>query len=142
MASLNERKCQARKTQVWNLSHGNDNERQRDSGCLGFVHRPKCADRIPRVCADQPPTCRDVSELVMDQIDLYRDTRDSIVQGADADAWNNMSDAARDRALLAELRAESNLHPALYPPEDQHVVLGHYKVCPCSRSYITCPFIP
>ena len=73
--------------------------------------------------------CRDVSELVMDQIELYRETRESIMQGSDADSWNSMPYAARDRAMLAELKAENNLHPALYPPNDSSAdILGHYKV--------------
>lgn len=68
-----------------------------------------------------------MSELVIDQIELYRVTRESIVQGLDADAWLAMPQAARDRALLAELKAENNLHPALYPP-DPTAIRGHYKV--------------
>lgn len=65
----------------------------------------------------------------MDQIELYRETRESIVQGQDAEAWNSMPYAARDRALLAELKAENNLHPALYPPEGSSPeILGHFKV--------------
>ena len=79
--------------------------------------------------------CRDVSELVMDQIELYRDTRESIIRGMDPEAWSNMPEAVRDRALLAELKAERNLHPALYPPDDTATVLGHYKArnpSPCT----------
>lgn len=72
--------------------------------------------------------CRDVSELVMDQIELYRDTKESIMRGRSAEAWEGMSQGARDRALTAELKAEKNLHPALYPPEDSPAILGHYKV--------------
>lgn len=72
--------------------------------------------------------CRDVSELLMDQIELYRHTKESIIQGLDAEAWNTMREEARDRALLAELKADKNLHPALYPPTDPSLVLGHYKV--------------
>lgn len=64
----------------------------------------------------------------MDQIDLYRETRESIMQGLDGDSWNSMPYAARDRAMLAELKAENNLHPALYQPDDSADVLGHYKV--------------
>ena len=41
--------------------------------------------KIPRL------TCRDVSELVMDQIELYRDTKESIMRGRDAVAWEGMS---------------------------------------------------
>lgn len=70
----------------------------------------------------------------MDQIELYRETRESIVQGMDVESWNSMPYPARDRAMLAELKAESNLHPALYPPDDSADILGHYKVCHLSRA--------
>jgi hypothetical protein len=74
--------------------------------------------------------CRDVSILIMEQILLYRDTRESILAGTDAEAWRHMLPAAREKALQAEMKAESNLHPALYPPsEDGSAILGHYKVC-------------
>lgn len=72
---------------------------------------------------------RDVSNLIMEQILLYRDTRESILTGTDAEAWRHMLPAAREKALQAEMKAESNLHPALYPPsEDGSAILGHYKV--------------
>ena len=65
----------------------------------------------------------------MEQILLYRDTRESILNGTDAEAWRHMLPAAREKALQAEMKAESNLHPALYPPsEDGSAILGHYKV--------------
>ena len=65
----------------------------------------------------------------MEQILLYRDTRESILTGTDAEAWRHMLPAAREKALQAEMKAESNLHPALYPPsEDGSAILGHYKV--------------
>ena len=64
----------------------------------------------------------------MDQIELYRDTKESIMRGMDAEAWLNLPPAARERALLAELKSENNLHPALYPPDDSAAILGHYKV--------------
>lgn len=70
----------------------------------------------------------------MDQIELYRETRESIMQGLEVEAWNNMPYAARDRAMLAELKAENNLHPALHPPSDSSAVLGHYKV-DCQEGY-------
>ena len=64
----------------------------------------------------------------MDQILLYRDTRESILAGVDEKAWRHMLPAAREKALQAEMKAESNLHPALYPPcEDGSAILGHYK---------------
>lgn len=77
-------------------------------------------------------SCRDVSELVIEQIELYRDTRESIVAGLDAGAWEAMAEGARERALLAELKAERNLHPALYAA-DPAAGLGHYKVHSTSR---------
>ena len=54
----------------------------------------------------------------MDQILLYRDTRESILAGVDEKAWRHMLPAAREKALQAEMKAESNLHPALYPPSE------------------------
>ena len=79
--------------------------------------------------ANCTPDCRDVSTLIMEQILLYRDTRESILAGTDAEAWRHMLPAAREKALQAEMKAESNLHPALYPPsEDGSAILGHYKV--------------
>ena len=58
------------------------------------------------------------------QLELYRDTRDSILAAATAQprALRDMAPAARDRAFVLELRAEKNLHPALQTPD------GHYKV--------------
>ena len=60
----------------------------------------------------------------MDQIELYRHTRESIIQGMDSGTWNKMTGDARERALLAELKADKNLHPALYPPSDNNATLG------------------
>ena len=77
---------------------------------------------------------RDVSALFMEQIMLYRDTRDSILAGLDHDAWRVMPLEARERALQAEMKADCNLHPALYPPSaDGSATLGHYKVRWCLR---------
>lgn len=57
------------------------------------------------------------------QLELYRDTRDSILLATqNPDCLRDMSAAARDRALQREMRAEGNLHPALQTPD------GHYKV--------------
>lgn len=67
-------------------------------------------------------------------MELYRDTRDSIVRGSDPEVWEAMPEASRDRALLAELKAERNLHPALYPA-DPNMGLGHYKVMPATVAY-------
>ena len=77
-------------------------------------------------------TCRDVAELVMEQIDLFRYTRASIQEGVGEQAFQQMTAAARERAMQAEMRAEKNLHPALYPPGSGHAPTGHYKVrCRC-----------
>ena len=65
---------------------------------------------------------RDLSELVMEQMELYRYTRESIQAGRGAAAFRDMPLKARDRALAQEMKAENNLHPALCTPD------GHYKV--------------
>ena len=71
---------------------------------------------------------REVSELVVTQIRLLRETRASIV-GDDEDAWALMPVPARDRALANELRTERKLHAALYPPgPNSAVAVGHYAV--------------
>ena len=76
----------------------------------------------------------------MDQILLYRDTRESILAGVDEKAWRHMLPAAREKALQAEMKAESNLHPALYPPsEDGSVILGHYKAGCSHEPHLTVP---
>ena len=72
--------------------------------------------------------CRDVAELVMEQIDLFRYTRASIQEGVGEQAFQQMTAAARERAMQAEMRAEKNLHPALYPPGSGQAPTGHYKV--------------
>lgn len=57
------------------------------------------------------------------QLELYRDTRESILLATQQPhVLRDMAPAARDRALRTEMRAERNLHPALQAPE------GHYKV--------------
>lgn len=58
------------------------------------------------------------------QIELFRDTRDSILSSHGPVTLVNMTPAARERAFRQEMRAENNLHPALQTPE------GHYKVLP------------
>ncbi len=66
---------------------------------------------------------RDVSELVMEQIELFRETRDSIQRArGPGNVFRDMSSAAWDRALQREMKAEGNLHPALCTPD------GHYRV--------------
>ena len=83
---------------------------------------------------------RDISALLMDQILLYRDTRESILAGVDEKAWRHMLPAAREKALQAEMKAESNLHPALYPPsEDGSAILGHYKAGCSHEPHLTVP---
>lgn len=67
--------------------------------------------------------CRDVSELMMEQIDLFRYTRESIQRArAPGVPAPDMSSAAWDRALQQEMKAEGNLHPALCTTD------GHYQV--------------
>ena len=58
------------------------------------------------------------------QIELFRDTRDSLLSAHGPAALVNMTPAARERAFRQEMRAEKNLHPALAAPE------GHYKASP------------
>ena len=64
----------------------------------------------------------DGSELFMETIELYRDTREAVVSASPEKGLQNMTAAARDRAFLREMKAEKNLHPALMSPD------GHYKV--------------
>ena len=53
---------------------------------------PQYSIPLDSKCVKVPQlTCRDVSELVMDQIELYRDTKESIMRGRDAVAWEGMS---------------------------------------------------
>ena len=78
--------------------------------------------------------CRDVAELVMEQIDLFRYTRASIQEGVGEQAFQQMTAAARERAMQAEMRAEKNLHPALYPPGAGQAPTGHYKVRCCCQA--------
>ena len=80
--------------------------------------------------------CRDVAELVMEQIDLFRYTRASIQEGVGEQAFQQMTAAARERAMQAEMRAEKNLHPALYPPGPGQAPTGHYKVS-CRRQAVS-----
>lgn len=57
------------------------------------------------------------------QIDLYRDTRESIQLAARCGlALKDMQPAARERAFQREMKAENNLHPAMHSPQ------GHYLV--------------
>lgn len=68
---------------------------------------------------------RDVSELLMEQVELYRDTREAVLQdraSAAASDFLHGGLVARERSLRARLAAEGNLHPALLNAE------GDYKV--------------
>ena len=60
----------------------------------------------------------------MEQMELYRYTRESIQAGRGAEVFRDMSLRARERALQQEMKAENNLHPALCTPD------GHYKARP------------
>ena len=78
--------------------------------------------------------CRDVSQLLQEQIELYRMTKQNILQGLSEDAFTQMTPQARERALLQEMKSEHNLHPALYP-HDKGSFTGHYKV---TTQAVTC----
>lgn len=69
----------------------------------------------------------DVSDLLQEQIELYRSTKQNILQGLSEEAFTQMTPQARERALLQEMKSEGNLHPALYPHEKGQFT-GHYKV--------------
>ena len=58
----------------------------------------------------------------MEQIELYRYTKESIQTGGGGQAFRDMNLKARERALQQEMKAENNLHPAFCTPD------GHYKV--------------
>lgn len=68
-----------------------------------------------------------MSELLQEQIELYRVTKQNILQGLSEDAFTQMTPQARERALLQEMKSEGTLHPALYP-SDKGPFTGHYKV--------------
>ena len=80
---------------------------------------------------------RDVSELLQEQIELYRVTKQNILQGLSEEAFTQMTPQARERALLQEMKSEGTLHPALLP-HDKGPFTGHYKVTipPASSSSI------
>mmetsp|Transcript_13710 Transcript_13710/g.41406 ORF Transcript_13710/g.41406 Transcript_13710/m.41406 type:complete len:1265 (+) Transcript_13710:304-4098(+) len=65
---------------------------------------------------------KDLSDLLIETLDLFRETRDSIQQGTTGGGRGDLSLAAWDRALQREMKAEGNLHPALCTPD------GHYRV--------------
>ena len=70
-----------------------------------------------------PQSCTPHGSCTAVQLELYRDTRDSILLATQQPhCLRDMSPAARDRAFQREMKAEKNLHPALQTPD------GHYKV--------------
>ena len=71
--------------------------------------------------------CRDVSDLLEEQIELYRATKQSILQDLPEQAFQQMTPQARERALQQEMKSAGTLHPALYPP-DKGMFTGHFKV--------------
>ncbi len=79
--------------------------------------------------------CRDVSQLLQEQIELYRMTKQNILQGLSEEAFTQMTPQARERALLQEMKSEHNLHPALYP-HDKGPFTGHYKVTAQDRMIV------
>lgn len=75
----------------------------------------------------------DVSELLMEQVELYRDTREMVLSdkasGAAAD-FNSGVLARRERALRERMAADGNLHPALLQPSgDYKVRMGKITLC-------------
>ncbi|KAL6776573.1 CPLD29 [Auxenochlorella protothecoides x Auxenochlorella symbiontica] len=74
--------------------------------------------------ADLRAVLNDLSELLMEQIDLYRDTRESIQLAARCGlALKDMQPAARERAFRREMKAENNLHPAMHSPQGHYLML-------------------
>ncbi len=61
-----------------------------------------------------------MTDLFIETLELYRDTRESV----GAANLEKMTPLARDRALRLEMRAEGNLHPALYG-NDAHYEVWH-----------------
>eukprot|EP00873_Tetraselmis_striata_P010052 jgi/Tetstr1/430316/TSEL_020141.t1 len=62
---------------------------------------------------------RDMSDLMIEIIELFRDTQDSVGL-KELDAMNPL---ARDRALRQEMKADGNLHPALFSSKQHYEVL-------------------
>ena len=68
----------------------------------------------------------DACDALMEQIDLYRGTRESLQAAlAPGTSLADMTPDPRERAFQREMRAESNLHPALGTP------CGHYLMLRC-----------
>lgn len=67
----------------------------------------------------------DICELVMEQVELYRDTRESILMDPGSrSALDFVSNekTRRENALRKRMVLDGNLHPALQQPD------GNYKV--------------
>ena len=69
----------------------------------------------------------DASELLMEQLELFRDTKESILADKRSSpaahrAFLSANVAARERVLRERMHADGNLHPALLHPD------GNYKM--------------
>ena len=65
--------------------------------------------------------------MLEEQIELYRSTKQSILQDLPEEAFQQMTPQARERALQQEMKSAGTLHPALHPA-DKGPFTGHYKV--------------
>lgn len=67
----------------------------------------------------------DASELLMEQLELYRDTRDGILadKGEAATAFINGTFEDREQVLKERMAADGNLHPALLHPDGNYRML-------------------
>lgn len=88
-----------------------------------FLHTALCEPRSQQKACP----CRDVADLLEEQIELYRTTKQSILQDLPEQAFQQMTPQARERALQQEMKSAGTLHPALYPP-DKGQFTGHFKV--------------
>jgi len=61
-------------------------------------------------------------ELVGEQIEIFRDTKDELRYGEAKWVWEDASDDLNDKMLRMQLKKECNLHPAMRTQD------GHYKV--------------
>lgn len=78
-----------------------------------------------------PSTCACCAAL---QIDLYRDTRESIqLATRSGQALKDMQPAARERAFQREMKAENNLHPAMHSPQGHYLVGVLWARGPCTQ---------
>jgi hypothetical protein len=78
------------------------------------------AGRARRV--DLRAALQDACELAMEQVELYRDTRDAVATERGGGAPPPPG-AAREAALAARLAADGNLHPALAAPDGAYRML-------------------